>query len=81
MLQGFALKNKLWLNFYVDDLKPITGNDDAYDHLLYDAEQKDLVLTFVENHSRTTGSIDEAINGKGLGLIFLLSGPQELARH
>jgi hypothetical protein len=80
-LCGYALQNKLWLNFYIDDIRPIDWNDDAYTHLVYPEEQKDLVLSFVENHQRTrqpTGPMsvdDDVIKGKGRGLILLLSGP------
>jgi SpoVK/Ycf46/Vps4 family AAA+-type ATPase len=63
------------VNFYVDDIRPIKWNDDAYDHLVYDEKQKDLVLSFVENHKRTKSGIDDVIMGKGQGLILLLSGP------
>ena len=52
------------MSFYVDDIKPVVWNDEAYDHLVYPEEQKDLVLTFVENHQRTKG-VDDAIMGKG----------------
>jgi hypothetical protein len=83
-LCGYALQNKLWLNFYVDDIRPIAWNDEAFDHLVYPEEQKDLVLTFVENHKRTRRIAasndenlvdDDVIKGKGKGLILLLSGP------
>jgi hypothetical protein len=63
------------VNFYVDDIKPINWNDDAYDHLVYQEEQKDLVLTFVDNHKRLKHGVDDVIVGKGQGLIMLLSGP------
>jgi hypothetical protein len=53
------------VNFYVDDIKPVAWNDGAYDHLVYPEEQKDLVLTFVENHQRTKESVDDVIMGKG----------------
>jgi hypothetical protein len=56
--------NYLQVNFYVDDIKPVVWNDEAYDHLVYPEEQKDLVLTFVENHQRTKG-VDDVIMGKG----------------
>lgn len=78
MLKGYALQNKLWLQFYVDDVEPVEWNDDAYDHLVYPAEQKDLVLSFVENHQRTRSEgmeMDDVIKGKGQGLVLLLSGP------
>jgi SpoVK/Ycf46/Vps4 family AAA+-type ATPase len=63
------------VSFYVDDIRPITWNDDAYDHLVYDEKQKDLVLSFVENHKRTKSGVEDVIMGKGQGLILLLSGP------
>ena len=56
--------NYLQVSFYVDDIKPVVWNDEAYDHLVYPEEQKDLVLTFVENHQRTKGA-DDVIMGKG----------------
>ncbi|KAF2177318.1 P-loop containing nucleoside triphosphate hydrolase protein [Zopfia rhizophila CBS 207.26] len=76
LLGGYALTNKMWLNFYVDDIEPIAWNDEAYDHLVYDEQQKDLVLSFVENHRRTKEIVEhDVIKGKGQGLIILLSGP------
>jgi len=50
-------------------------NDDAYSHLVYPEEQKDLVLSFVENHQSTKLEMDDVIIGKGQGLVILLSGP------
>ncbi|PHH85643.1 hypothetical protein CDD83_135 [Cordyceps sp. RAO-2017] len=50
LIGGFALKNKLWLQFYIEDIGPMVWNDTAFSHLVYDSQQKDLVLSFVENH-------------------------------
>ncbi|KAK1968283.1 ATPase [Colletotrichum sublineola] len=76
LIEGFALKNKLWLAFYVEDIGPIVWNDTAYDHLVYDEQQKDLVLSFVENHGLGgRNAMEDFIVGKGQGLIILLSGP------
>ncbi|KKZ68348.1 hypothetical protein EMCG_05968 [[Emmonsia] crescens] len=75
VIQGYALRNKLWLNFYVDELKSVEWNDEAYDHLVYDKQQKDLVLSFVENHHGVQRQEDDVIAGKGQGLNILLSGP------
>ncbi|KAJ4257357.1 hypothetical protein NW762_008475 [Fusarium torreyae] len=78
LIGGYALKNKLWVYFYVEDLEPIVWNDQAYSHLVFDEQQKDLVLSFVENHSLTNGAstaMEDVIVGKGQGLIMLLSGP------
>jgi SpoVK/Ycf46/Vps4 family AAA+-type ATPase len=67
--------NAFKVSFYVDDIEPMQWNDEAYDHLVYPEEQKDLVLSFVENHKRTRKGSDDVIMGKGQGLILLLSGP------
>ncbi|KAB5584935.1 P-loop containing nucleoside triphosphate hydrolase protein [Coniochaeta sp. 2T2.1] len=75
LLQGYALKNKLWLSFFVEDIAPVVWNDEAYDHLVYDEQQKDLVLSFVESHDHTRAQVEDVIVGKGRGLIVLLSGP------
>ncbi|TQN67110.1 ATPase family AAA domain-containing protein FIGL1 [Colletotrichum shisoi] len=77
LIEGFALKNKVWLSFYVEDIEPIVWNDKAYDHLVYDEQQKDLVLSFVENHglANRNNAVEDVIVGKGQGLIILLSGP------
>jgi hypothetical protein len=53
------------VNFYVDDIKPVVWNDEAYGHLVYQEEQKDLVLTFVDNHQRLKAGVDDVITGKG----------------
>jgi hypothetical protein len=53
------------VSFYVDDIKPVVWNDDAYNHLVYPEEQKDLVLSFVENHESRKREMDDVIIGKG----------------
>jgi hypothetical protein len=53
------------VHFYVDDIEPVVWNDEAYGHLVYPEEQKDLVLTFVDNHQRLKGGVDDVIMGKG----------------
>jgi len=72
LIQGYALKNKLWMQFYIEDIKPMVWNDEAYDHLVYDEQQKDLVLSFVESHRSMESSLqqqakamDDVIAGKG----------------
>ncbi|RBR25458.1 uncharacterized protein FIESC28_01696 [Fusarium coffeatum] len=78
LISGYALKNKIWTQFFIEDIEPIVWNDKAYDHLVFDHQQKDLVLSFVENHSLANGTstaMGDVIVGKGQGLIMLLSGP------
>jgi hypothetical protein len=55
----------LSVRFYVDDISPVNWNDEAYGHLVYPQEQKDLVLTFVDNHQRLKTGVDDVIMGKG----------------
>ncbi|KAH7374613.1 ATPase [Plectosphaerella cucumerina] len=85
-IEGYAFKIKEWVSFYVDDISPVVWNSDAYDHLVYDDQQKDLVLSFVDSHDRIpqhgariglapTATLQDVIPGKGQGLVVLLSGP------
>lgn len=61
--------------FMLEDIKPMEFNESAFDHLVYDEQQKDLVLSFVENHDTAQTGVTDVIKGKGDGLIILLSGP------
>ncbi|KAH0494597.1 hypothetical protein TgHK011_001214 [Trichoderma gracile] len=51
MMGGYALKNKILMEVYVEDVEPMVWNDTAFSHLVYDDQQKDLVLSFVQNHN------------------------------
>jgi hypothetical protein len=53
------------VNFYVEDIKSVTWNDEPYGHLVYAEEQKDLALIFVENHKRMKAGLDDVVMGKG----------------
>jgi len=46
-------------------------NDEAYSHLVYPEEQKDLVLTFVDNHQRLKAGVDDVIMGKGMSILLV----------
>jgi len=50
-------------------------NDQAFEHLVYDEQQKDLVLSFVQSHGASKPVVEDVIMGKGAGLVVLLSGP------
>jgi hypothetical protein len=86
MLKGYDMKSKVWLSMYVDDLRPMEWNTEAYSHLVYPEEQKDLVFSFVANHRSNdqdeanpfggiSSGFTDVIKGKGTGLVMLLSGP------
>jgi hypothetical protein len=72
LIEGYALKNKLWLSFFVEDVTPMVFNDDAYDHLVYNEQQKDLIMSFVESHcgnetaaQKHPKAMEDVIAGKG----------------
>ncbi|EME83639.1 uncharacterized protein MYCFIDRAFT_47080 [Pseudocercospora fijiensis CIRAD86] len=74
-VRGYALREKVWLNFFVNCVSDNTFSDDAFDALTLPKAQKSLILAFCE-HMKTDGSnFDDVIAGKGQGLIILLSGP------
>ncbi len=89
MLSGFALKDKVWrrshessicallipglVRFYIDDIRPVSWNDEAYDHLVYPEEQKDLVLTFVRNHQQMKAGLNDVIVGKGMHVVSVFA--------
>lgn len=50
----------------MEDIGPIKWNDEAFDHLVYDEQQKDLVLSFVESHNHSSQQqLDDVVMGKG----------------
>lgn len=75
LVLGYALKTKKWLHFFVDTITDIEWSDDAFDSLVLPNEQKELILSFAEsqNSSKAT-SMDDVVQGKGKGVIMLLSG-------
>ncbi|KAL8880744.1 MAG: hypothetical protein Q9198_001907 [Flavoplaca austrocitrina] len=76
MLPGFSLKMKKWLFFYVDNITPVSWNEEAYDHLALPKNTKSLLRTFVGKHEQSRAKYpDDVVGGKGQGLIILLDGP------
>lgn len=75
LLRGYSLKNKLWLNFFVNCVKDIEWQVDAFDRLVLPKNQKELILGFTESQRKFRNSFDDVIEGKGKGLIVSLSGP------
>jgi hypothetical protein len=75
LLRGYALKEKLWLNFFVNSVKEIEWSTGAFDSLVLPKNQKELILGFTESQRKHKGSFDDVIEGKGKGIILLLCGP------
>lgn len=75
LLRGYALKNKQWLNFFVNSVKEIEWSVGAFDSLVLPANQKELILGFTESQRKNKEMFDDVIEGKGKGIILLLCGP------
>lgn len=68
-VKGYSLRNKRWLDFFVDSIKEIDWDERAWDNVVLESDLKDLIFSMTEGHRR---------NHKGLqskGLNILLSGP------
>jgi hypothetical protein len=74
-VRGFSLRDKQWLEFFIDDIQDIVWNDDAFEALVAPPEQKELILAFAEAQAKDRTGFDDVIQGKGKGIIMLLSGP------
>ncbi|KAF7515089.1 hypothetical protein G7054_g14766 [Neopestalotiopsis clavispora] len=73
---GFAFNEKLWVELSVSGVKEITWNESAYESLVLQPKTKDVVKALVESHKHHAAkNIDDVIQGKGKGLVFVLHGP------
>jgi len=73
-LRGYSIKLKKWLDFFVDNVSEIQWNDHAFENLVLDEQQKDLILSFTESQVANNAGFDDVIQGKGKGIVILLSG-------
>src|SRR6266498_3481940 len=74
-VRGYALKTKKWLWFFVKSIVDIEWSDGAFKSLVLPEDQKELILAFAESQIKDKDSFDDVIQGKGRGIILLLSGP------
>ncbi|CAK7199226.1 hypothetical protein SEUCBS139899_001900 [Sporothrix eucalyptigena] len=74
MVKGFCLRTKKWLEFYVDEVRPVRFNEHAFDRLVLPQGHKQLVLAFTQSQVKNKHKFDDVIAGKGKGIIMLLSG-------
>jgi hypothetical protein len=74
-VRGYSLKLKKWLDFFVDLVTDIKWNTNAFDSLVLPEDQKELILAFSESQVANRQTFDDVIQGKGRGIIMLLSGP------
>ena len=71
-LFGFSFTTKRWGEIYVDQLKPIKFDDDAFDYLVLDSNIKTMMKALIVNVKH---SFKDIIGGKSGGCIFMLHGP------
>lgn len=64
------------VNFYPKDIEPMVWNDKAYEHLVYDPQQKDLVLSFVESHGRASTLQRYVMTLEGMESSIKVTNPQ-----
>jgi hypothetical protein len=74
LVRGYALQEKLWLNFFVTAVHDVTFNERAFDSLVLPKNQKELILGFTSTQQGYRSQFDDVIEGKGRGIILLLCG-------
>jgi SpoVK/Ycf46/Vps4 family AAA+-type ATPase len=73
---GFAFQEKTWLEFSLSAVTDIEWNDEAYTSLVLAEEKKQVVKALVSAHKfHGSKTIDDVVQGKGKGLVFVLHGP------
>lgn len=65
-VKGYSLRNKRWLDFFVDSLKDIGWKDSAMSDVVLGTEQRQLVYSVVKNYTERTVP--------NTGMNFLISG-------
>ncbi|KAM0804807.1 putative AAA family ATPase [Usnea florida] len=74
-LKGYSLKNKEWLTFSIGSVSDIVYSENAFQNLVLPEDHKELILALAESQVQHRDSFDDVIQGKGKGMIMLLSGP------
>ncbi|TIA04199.1 P-loop containing nucleoside triphosphate hydrolase protein [Aureobasidium pullulans] len=75
LIRGYALKEKIWLNFFVNSVQDVAFNSSAFQSLVLPEDTKELILGFTCTQQSTRMAYDDVIEGKGRGIILLLCGP------
>jgi hypothetical protein len=80
VVYGFSFGEKLWLEFSLGGIGDIEWNEGAFDSLVLDdakgLDKKSIVKGMVSSHKfHAAETIDDVVQGKGRGLVFVLHGP------
>jgi uncharacterized protein DUF7025 len=71
LVRGYSLKNKVWVNLFVNCIKEIHFSENAFDRLVLPIKQKELILGFTESQKAYKEQFDDVIEGKGKGSSFM----------
>ncbi|KAI0420248.1 P-loop containing nucleoside triphosphate hydrolase protein [Xylaria grammica] len=74
VVRGYALRAKLWLEFFIDSISEIVFDNTAFDSLVLPEGHKSLILAIAKTQIKKKHLFDDVIAGKGRGIIMLLSG-------
>lgn len=73
---GFAFSEKRWMEFSLSGVRDIEWNEGAFESLVLPENQKSIVKALVSSHKfHAAETIDDVVQGKGKGLVFVLHGP------
>lgn len=73
-VKGYSLRNKRWLDFFVDNITEIEWNKKAWDNVVLEDELKDLIYSLTDGHRWN----HRGLQSKGLNI--LLSGPTGIGK-
>lgn len=60
------LANKIQVWLCIEDVRSVAWNESVYDELVFAPDQKDLLLSFVQNHSQMSGQRNDIMLDKGI---------------
>lgn len=71
---GYCFGVKQWGGFAIDRCQDVSWQSNAFEQLVLSASRKNLVHSLVRQHKKRKETFDDVVQGKGKGLIGLLSG-------
>lgn len=71
---GYCFGVKQWGGFAIDRVQDVDWQNDAFQQLVLSQSRKTMVHSLVRQHKKRKAAFDDVVQGKGRGLIGLLSG-------
>jgi len=80
-IAGYSISDKQWGVFEIDHIRDPEWNDSAFESLILDPVNKEMILSLVRSHSATSAhKAWDFVEGKGGGIVFLLHGDPGLGK-